>query len=101
MVYFYQSLAEWFFSLLFALMVVSIQIFFLLFVVKGEGKSMIYKCTNCDAALKYNPSLRLLECDNCCSVFRVEDVTPYEEEGEVAPERFDDGKHFQQRKRHL
>jgi len=52
-------------------------------VVKGEGKSMIYKCTNCDAALKYNPSLRLLECDNCCSVFRVEDVTPYEEEGEV------------------
>ena len=41
---------------------------------------MIYKCTNCDAALKYNPATRLLECDNCCSVFKVEDMTPYVEE---------------------
>lgn len=40
---------------------------------------MIYKCTNCDASLKYNPVIKLLECENCCSVFKVEDLTPYED----------------------
>lgn len=44
---------------------------------------MIYKCANCDASLKFNPTIKLLECDNCCSVFRVEDVTPYEDYSEV------------------
>ncbi len=43
---------------------------------------MIYKCTNCDASLKYNPVIKLLECENCCSVFKVEDLTPYEEPSE-------------------
>lgn len=44
---------------------------------------MIYKCKNCDAALKYNPKTMMLGCDNCGSMFKTEEIEFCEDSGEV------------------
>lgn len=36
---------------------------------------MVYKCPNCDAALTYNPSLHMMECDSCASFYEPEQVS--------------------------
>lgn len=43
---------------------------------------MIHKCTNCDSALTYNPSIRLMECMNCGSFYEVGQFSIEEEEFE-------------------
>ncbi len=45
-----------------------------------EPDEMIYKCPNCDAALTYNPSLHMMECDSCVSFYEPEQVS-YQSDG--------------------
>lgn len=48
--------------------------------IERKKEEMIYKCPNCDAALTYNPSLHMMECDSCASFYEPEQVSYREEE---------------------
>lgn len=47
---------------------------------------MICKCQNCDAALVYQPSLRMMECTTCGSYFSLEEVSVSEVEAQKMAE---------------
>ncbi len=44
---------------------------------------MVYKCKNCDTALRYDPASKVMVCHNCGSTFQTEEMNSVEDSNEM------------------